>query len=78
MKSTKGSDAIRIEEIRKKAGLTQAQFASTLGLSTRSYLNRIEGDQDWKFYELLTIATKYQSKFIIESGENYQISIKKL
>lgn len=75
MKTTKGSDVITIEEIRVKNGLTQVQFARSLGLSLRSYQNRIEGVQDWKLHELIDIAEKYQSKFEIESGEKYSIKI---
>lgn len=78
MEKKKGSDVILIEEIRKKAGLTQAQFARGLGLSTRSYLNRLDGTQDWKLHELIEIAEKYQPKFTVESGDKYLLSIKKL
>ena len=77
MVAEKGSDVIGIEEIRKKAGLTQPQFARTLGLSLRSYLNRITGDQDWKLSELIAIAEKYQPKFEIECGNKYSIRISK-
>lgn len=76
MSTEKGSDAITIEEIRKKADLTQAQFARSLGLSVRSYINRLDGSQSWKLDELILIAEKYQTKFEIKSGRNYQISIK--
>ena len=77
MEKKKGSDVIGIEEIRKKADLTQAQFARTLGLSLRSYQNRLDGVQDWKLSELVAIAEKYQPKFEVECGKTYSIKISK-
>lgn len=78
MSAGKGSDVITIEEIRKKADLTQAQFARSIGLSLRSYINRIDGVQSWKLDELLLIADKYHDKIEVECGKRYQISIKKI
>ena len=78
MSAGKGSDVITIEEIRKKADLTQAQFARSIGLSLRSYINRIDGVQSWKLDELLLIAEKYHAKIEVECGKRYQICIKKL
>lgn len=78
MEKKKGSDVIGIEEIRKKADLTQAQFARTLGLSLRSYQLRLEGAQDWKLSELTTIAEKYQPEFEVECGVKYLIKISKI
>lgn len=79
MIAEKGSDAITIEEIRKKTGLTQAQFARSIGLSLRSYINRIDGVQSWKLDELLLIEDKYFDKIEVESGTTkYHIYIKKI
>ncbi len=78
MSAEKGSDVITIEEIRKKADLTQAQFARSIGLSLRSYINRIDGVQSWKLDELLLIVDKYHDKIEVECGKRYQICIKKL
>lgn len=78
MVTEKRGDVITIEEIRDKSGLTQAQFARSLGLSLRSYHNRLEGKQDWKLHEIIEIAEKYQSKIVVECGNKYSIKISRV
>ena len=79
MKSMKGGDAITVEEVRKKLGLSQPEMANLIGISMRSYCYRITGDQDWRFNELAAITDNCDSELLLKSGSNfYRVSIQKV
>lgn len=45
-----------VEEIRQSLNLTQREFAERLGISRRSYTNKIQGVFNWTVPELLKVA----------------------
>lgn len=55
MKGKKGSETIKVKEIRKKSKVSPTEFASQLGLSRTSYYNRLNGSQDWTLPELVIL-----------------------
>ena len=64
-----------VEEIRyDRSGKNQTDFAAELGISLRTYHDRIKGDQrDWKIYELI-VASRYdegQVKVTIDDVDYY-------
>lgn len=79
MELKKGGDVLKdIETIRKDLNLTQAEVAQELGISLRSYLNRINNETEWKLSEIIKISNWCNEDIKVKSGMNtYLISIKK-
>lgn len=67
-----------IENIRKQLNLNQTELAQELGISRRSYNNRIE-DNDWKITELIKLYNMCNQEIEIKCGANtYSIKINKI
>lgn len=67
-----------IEAIRKKLNLTQTELAQELGISKRSYINRIENESDWKIGELIKLSNLCNDDITVKCGVNtYSINIRK-
>lgn len=75
-KLQKGCDILLIEDIRKKLNITQPEMARELGISKRSYLNKVDGETDWRLNELIAISKLTDEDITIESGlKSYSIKI---
>lgn len=76
----KGCDWLKeIETIRNELNLTQPEFAQEINISLRSYLNKINNEQEWKLNELIKISNLCKDEIKIKNGMNtYLISIKKI
>ena len=66
-----------IEEIRKGVGYNQTDFANSVGMSYRTYQERISKTQpNWKISELVEIADYNNGKLQVDyEGETYNITI---
>lgn len=72
----KGSDILLIEKIREKNELTQSDMARELGISLRSYTNKLDGETDWKLNELIAISKLTDDCITIRSGKKeYRVKI---
>lgn len=59
--------------------MTQAEFAQELGISKRSYINRIDNESDWCLKELIKISQMCDDEIKIKSGVNtYSVKVKKV
>lgn len=65
------------EQIRKEVGYNQTDFANSVGMSYRTYQERLSNTQpNWKISELIGIADYNDGKLQIEfEGETYNITI---
>ena len=67
-----------VEEIRKSTDRSQIEFAKDIGLSTRSYTNKIHNRQEWKLSEIVKVAELNEGEVQVEiNGVNYDITMKK-
>lgn len=57
-----------VEEIRRSHNLTQKEFAKIIGISKRSYYNKVYGVKPWLPAELAVIS-KYCNEIEIPCGE---------
>lgn len=69
----------KVEEIRSGTGYNQTDFASSVGMSYRSYQERISHKQpDWRISELIGIADYNEGEIEIDlNGNIYHITIVK-
>lgn len=67
-----------VDTIRKQLNLNQLELAQELGISRRSYNNRIENN-DWKITELIKLYNLSKDEIEIKCGANtYSIKINKI
>lgn len=65
-----------IESIRKQLNLTQPEMAQELGISKRSYINKIEGDTSWTINELIKISKLCEEEIVVKVGiDTYSLRI---
>ena len=69
-----------IEEIREDNELSQVDFAQALGMSRRTYLNRLSGDAPDYLVKEVVEASKYnKGKVKVKVGsEEYEIEVRKV
>ena len=67
-----------IETIRKECDLTQNEMAQELGMSKRSYINKIDGESGWTLSELVNISKLSDDEIELKVGiDTYGIKITK-
>lgn len=67
-----------IETIRKDCNLTQNEMAQELGMSKRSYLNKVDGESGWTVNELVNISKLSDEEIELKVGiDTYGIKITK-
>ena len=67
-----------IETIRKDCDLTQNEMAQELGMSKRSYINKIDGESGWTLSELVNISKLCDDEIELKVGiDTYGIKITK-
>lgn len=81
MKIRKGEIRIYkfIEDIRReRTDLTQTQFANEIGMSFRSYQERLKGDRPkWFASEIIKASQFNNGEILVEmDGKTYQVKIK--
>ena len=65
-----------IESIRKQLNLTQPEMAQQIGISKRSYINKIEGATSWTVNELINISKLCDDDIVIKVGvDTYTLKI---
>lgn len=65
-----------IESIRKQLNLTQPEMAQQLGISKRSYINKLEGETNWTINELINISKLCDDDIVIKVGvDTYTLKI---
>lgn len=68
-----------IETIRKDCNLTQNEMAQELGMSKRSYINKIDGESGWTLSELVNISKLCDDEIELKVGiDTYGIKITKI
>lgn len=68
-----------IETIRKECNLTQNEMAQELGMSKRSYINKIDGESGWTLSELVNISKLCDDEIELKVGiDTYGIKITKI
>lgn len=68
-----------IETIRKDCDLTQNEMAQELGMSKRSYINKIDGESGWTLSELVNISKLCDDEIELKVGiDTYGIKITKI
>lgn len=70
---------LEIKKVCEQLNLTQKQLADELGISKRSLIYRLDGEQKWNIQEIIKIAEMCNDEIAIESGINtYSIKINRL
>ena len=67
-----------VEESRKEVGMTQKEFAESIGTSFRTYLGRLAGSQpEWKLSEVIKASQMNEGEVLLQTEEGiFEINVK--
>lgn len=76
IRKERGGLLLDIESIRKQLNITQNDMAQELGISKRSYINKIDGETSWTINELIKISKLCNDDIIVKVGlDTYSFKI---